>query len=276
MNSNFDFDIAVLLPTRARTESLFRSVRTLFELAKRPEKIQINFAFDNDDSVGFDYFQQHVEPWLNDRNIEFTAFSFEPRGYLRLNEYVNKMAESTSADWFVFWNDDAVMQTQDWDQEIVQYQGQFKLLAFRTHRDHPYSIFPIVPRAWYDVLGYISPHQLSDAWTSQTAYLLDIFQRIEVHVLHDRFDLTGNNNDNTFENRPMLEGNPEDPRDFHSAKMQALRFQDCHRLNHYMKSQGMDGSFLENVFAGSQDPWIKLNENDTNRQMMQFANPHKS
>jgi hypothetical protein len=43
-----------------------------------------------------------------------------------------------------------------------------------------------------------------------------------------------------------------------------------------MKSQGLDGSFLENVFAGTQDPWIKLNENDTNRQMMQFDNPHKS
>jgi hypothetical protein len=266
-----EFDIAVLLPTRARTESLFRSVRTLFELAKHPEKIQINFAFDNNDQVGLDYFQQQVEPWLTDHDIEFTAFSFEPRGYIRLNEYVNKMAESTSADWFIVWNDDAVMQTQDWDQEIVKYQGQFKLLAFRTHRDHPYSIFPIVPKAWYDLLGYISPHQLSDAWTSQTAYMLDIFQRIEVHVLHDRHDLTGNNGDITYQNRPMLEGNPNDPRDFHSMKMNNLRLQDCARLNNYMKSQGLDGSFFENVFAGTQDPWVKLKENDTNRQMVQYV-----
>jgi hypothetical protein len=243
----------------------------LFELSKHPEKIQINFAFDNNDQVGLDYFQQQVEPWLTDHDIEFTAFSFEPRGYIRLNEYVNKMAESTSADWFIVWNDDAVMQTQDWDQEIVKYQGQFKLLAFRTHRDHPYSIFPIVPKAWYDLLGYISPHQLSDAWTSQTAYMLDIFQRIEVHVLHDRHDLTGNNGDITYQNRPMLEGNPNDPRDFHSMKMNNLRLQDCARLNNYMKSQGLDGSFFENVFAGTQDPWVKLKENDTNRQMVQYV-----
>ena len=69
----------------------------------------------------------------------------------------------------------------------------------------------------------------------------------------------------------MLEGNPNDPRDFHSMKMNNLRLQDCARLNNHMKSQGLDGSFFENVFAGTQDPWAKLKENDTNRQMVQYV-----
>ncbi len=80
---------------------------------------------------------------------------------------MNELALNSDASWLVFWNDDAVMETQDWDKEIIKHEGEFKLLAFHTHHDHPYSIFPIVPRKWLDLLGYLSPHQISDAWLSQ-------------------------------------------------------------------------------------------------------------
>jgi len=143
-------------------------------------------------------------------------------------------------------------------------------LAFHTHNEHPYSIFPIVPREWLDLFGYMSPHSLSDAWLSQQAYLLDILQRIDVDVLHDRFDLTGNNKDETFENRPMLEGNPKDPRDFHNMRWQAKRLEDVRTISKYMESKGLDTSFYKAVMTGKQDPWEKLKLNDTNKQMSQF------
>ncbi len=182
----------------------------VIELAANPSRVQIMFGFDNDDDIGTKHFEQELQPWLDDQGINYTAMSFSPLGYIRLNEYVNELALNSDASWLVFWNDDAVMETQDWDKEIIKHEGEFKLLAFHTHHDHPYSIFPIVPRKWLDLLGYLSPHQISDAWLSQQAYMLDIWERIEVDVLHDRHDLTGNNNDETFQNRPMLEGNPKD------------------------------------------------------------------
>ena len=46
------YDIAMLLATRGRTTSLERSIKTLVELADRPEKLQLMFAFDKDDDVG--------------------------------------------------------------------------------------------------------------------------------------------------------------------------------------------------------------------------------
>jgi hypothetical protein len=131
-----------------------------------------------------------------------------------------------------------------------------------------------VPRKWYDLLGYISPHPTQDGWVSQQAYMLDIYERIAVDVLHDRYDLTGNNNDETFQNRPMLEGKPDDPRDFHSKKMLELRHRDSAKLATYMRSIGMSTVFFENVFKGTQDPWEKLAKNDVNNLMVQFANPH--
>lgn len=272
---NTKFDISLLLATRGRTDALGRSVRSLFELADNPSRLQILFAFDRDDTVGISYFQKELQPWLDQNKYHYTAMSFEPMGYIRLHLYNNKMAEKAEAPWFVIWNDDAVMQTQGWDTEIVKYNDQFRLLAFHTHKDHPYSIFPIVPRKWYELLGYISPHPTQDGWLSQQAYMLDIWERIPVWVEHDRYDLTGNNGDETFKNRAMLEGRPNDPLDFHSQQQMDLRHRDAAKIATYLRNErGMDMTFFTNVFNGTQDPWEKLAKNDVNRQMVQFENPH--
>lgn len=269
------YDIAILLATRGRTEMLGRSIRSLVELANVIDRVQLMFAFDDDDEVGFNYFNNELKPWMDERKVNYTAMRFKRMGYVNLHKYNNAMAKQSDAKWLVIWNDDAVMQSQGWDTTIMAYHGQFKLLSFKTHNMHPYSIFPIVPRAWYDLLDYISPHPTQDGWVSQQAYMLDIYQRIDVDVLHDRFDLTGNNNDDIFANRPMLEGKPNDPRDFHSMEMMDLRHRDAAKLATYMRRLGLSTEFFENIFKGIQDPWQKLAENDPNKLMVQFANPHK-
>jgi hypothetical protein len=273
--SDVKYNISILLPTRGRSDMLERSVRSVIELADKPNMVQLMFGFDRDDTVGVDCFKNELQPWLAEHNVKYKAMLFDPLGYIRLNEYVNALALASAGRWLVFWNDDAVMETAGWDSEITKYDGQFKLLAFHTHNDHPYSIFPIAPRRWLEVLGYLSPHQISDAWLSQQAYMLDIWQRIPVHVLHDRHDLTGNNNDSTFQNRPMLEGNPRDPRDFHSILQLKKRHEDCERLIKVLKTEyNHDTTFYDNIMKGLQDPWEKLAKNDVNRQMVQFKNPH--
>lgn len=269
------YDIAVLLATRGRAEPLGRSIRSMVELAAMPTRIQFMFAFDDDDTIGLDYFNRELKPWLDEHKIHYTAMSFKRMGYIALHKYNNAMAKQTDAKWLVIWNDDAVMETAGWDQEIMIREGQFKLLAFCTHNMHPYSIFPIVPRMWYELLGYISPHPTQDGWVSQQAYMLDIYERIPVNVLHDRFDLTGNNKDEIFESRTMLEGKPNDPNDFHSIQQMDLRHRDSAKLAAYMRTRGLSTEFFENIWKGTQDPWQKLAENDPNSLMVQFKNPHE-
>lgn len=266
----FKYDIAILLPTRGRTIALTRSVMTLINRVKNLNKIQILLGFDDDDTVGLEHFQKELEPILKDRKVHYKAMSFEPVGYIRLNEYVTALAKAADKPrWLMFWNDDAVMESQNWDEEILKYNGQFKVLAVHTHREHPYSIFPIVPSDWLDLFGYMSPHQLSDAWFSQIAYMLDIWERIPVWVEHDRFDLTGNNNDQTFANRPQLENQPGNPEDFHSPKWHYKRIYDAGKLADWLKTKGVDMTWWENVKASKQNPWEKLEANDINKQMTQ-------
>lgn len=269
------YDIAILLATRGRTTSLERSIHSLVTLADDISRVQIMFAFDKDDNVGVDHFTSSLQPWLDARGVAYTAMKFDRMGYIGLHKYNNAMAAKADANWLCIWNDDAVMETTGWDSEIAKHNGQFKLLSYKTHNMHPYSIFPVVPRQWFDLLGYISPHPTQDGWVSQQAYMLDIYERIAVDVLHDRYDLTGNNFDETFKNRPMLEGKPDDPRDFHSSKMLDLRHRDAAKLATYMRTIGASTIFFENVFKGIQDPWENLAKNDINGLMIQFANPNK-
>lgn len=265
-----EYNIALLLPTRGRTAALERSILSVVNTADNVDSFQVLIGFDRNDTETIDYFKQTLQTKLDDLGVNYQARLFEPLGYNRLNEYVNGLAKSADADWLVFWNDDAVMETPGWDTVIGKHTGEFKILAFHTHRDHPYSIFPIVPREWFELFGYLSPHALNDAWISQQAYVMDIWERIDVHVTHDRYDLTGNNQDSTYEKREILEGNPKDPRDFHHINWHRKRIADLHRLASYMKSRGLNTDFFQRVFTGKQDPWEKLKANDVNNQMSQW------
>lgn len=265
-----EYKIAILLPTRGRTTQLKRSLIGLLEQADDLDSIQVLLGLDTDDTEGLTYFQEELQPILDDMDVHYTAMTFEPMGYSQLHDYVNTLAKNSSADWMFFWNDDAVMETQGWDTEINKYTGEFKLLAVHTHNDHPYSIFPIVPRAWLDIIGHLSLHSMNDAWLSQNAYCVNVYERINVHVLHDRADLTGNNLDSTYKQRELLEGNPSNPRDFHYPENTLLRMKECDKLNEYLGSIGVDNSFWINVRDGKQDPWEVLRNNDPNGQMRQF------
>ena len=265
-----EYKISLLLPTRGRTTALRRSILSTINCADNIDSFQIMVGFDRDDTETIDYFVKELQPELDVLGANYQARVFEPMGYIRLNEYVNGLAKDSDADWLVFWNDDAVMETAGWDTTIADHTGEFKILAFHTHNDHPYSIFPIVPKEWFQLFGYLSPHQISDAWISQQAYVCDIWQRIPVHVTHDRFDLTGNNKDEVFDKRPMLEGNPSDPRDFHHKTWHDRRVSDLRRLLAYMDMRGLDISFAKAVFEGKQDPWEKLKANDVNNQLNQW------
>ncbi len=258
-----------MLPTRGRTTALETSLISLLDCADDPSGIELLLAFDHDDTASYQYFLHTIAPRIDERSAGYTCFAFQRLGYIRLNEYVNYLASQSQGRWLMFWGDDAIMETQGWDQRILEVD-QFRVLRIPTHNQHPYAIFPIVPRAWYEMFGYISAHQLSDTWCSQIGYIINIIQNIDVQVTHDRFDITGNNHDDTWKNRPMLEGNPKDPRDFNHESWSRRRWDDCVKIVEHLRAQGDDVvEWFDRVRAGTQDPWEKMfsPEYDPNKQV---------
>lgn len=265
------YDVAVLLPTRGRTTALLDSLNSLVDHADDIKSIQIILGMDNDDAECVQWAAENIFKEYSSRGISTSIMEFTPMGYTRLNEYVTSLAKNSNARWLMFWNDDAIMKTQGWDSRIREYNGKFRVLRMPTHNEHPYAVFPIVPRDWLMLFDYLSAHQLSDAWISQIAYILNIMETIPVEVLHDRHDLTGNNDDDTYRNRIMFEGRPEDPRDFNHISWRRHRFIDARKIAWFMYTHGEDVSWFMNVCKGTQDPWERmLNEFDPNEQMKRF------
>lgn len=265
-----EYSIAVLLPTRSRTDALTTSVTSIVDLADNISHLQLIFGFDDDDEIGLNHFETVIQPFLDKRGVCYEAQSFKSMGYAGLNRYYNHLAKSTSADWLFVWNDDAVMETQGWDSVIEQYTGEFKLLKVHTHNDHPYSIFPIMPRAWYDLMNHLSRHQMIDAELSQLAFLLDIMQVIEVNVTHNQVELTKDATD-PLKPKVRFEGDPTNPIDFHHPQTSAQRYQDCDAIAEYMRKIGLDTTWWESVKAGKNYAWEKLIALDVNKQMSQFV-----
>ena len=265
-----EYSIAVLLPTRSRTDALTASVTSIINLAKDISRIQLVFGFDDDDTIGLDHFTTVIQPMLDQRDVAYEAQAFKSMGYAGLNQYYNHLAKSTSADWLFVWNDDAVMETKGWDSVIEKYTGEFKLLKVHTHNDHPYSIFPIMPRAWYDLMNHLSRHQMIDAELSQLAFLLDIMQVIEVDVTHNQVELTKDATD-PLKPKVRFEGDPTNPIDFHHPQTSARRYQDCNIIADYMQTIGLSTDWWESVKAGKNYAWEKLIELDVNKQMSQFV-----
>lgn len=266
-------NISILLPTRKRCEPLKKSLESLFDLAHYPGKIELLLGLDDDDSDTMSWIQENIFPYLESHGVSATIISFTPMGYINLNHYVNALGKIANGNWLMFWNDDAIMQTKHWDDQIIQHDGRFVVQRMPTHNCHPYAIFPIVPRDWLYLLGYLSNHQLTDATISQIAYMLNIMVNIDVEVLHDRHDLTGNNGDEIYQNRPMLEGNIDDPRDFNHTTFRQARLNDCNKIAWYLDRIGQPTQWFREVLLGKQDPWeIMMNEeNDPNRQLRQWV-----
>jgi hypothetical protein len=161
------------------------------------------------------------------------------------------------------------MNTPGWDQVVAGYTGQFRLLKVHTHNEHPYSIFPIVPWAWYDLLGHLSRHQMIDAELSQMAYVLDLMQVIDVDVTHNQIELTKDASD-PLKPKIRFEGNPANSYDFHNTSVQQQRYRDCDKVSEYMKTINLGTDWWERVKSGQQNPWEKLQKLDVNNQMTQF------
>jgi hypothetical protein len=194
--------------------------------------------------------------------VECKANVFKPIGYENLHHYINHLASVATGEWLFFWNDDGIMVTEGWDEVIDSYTGEFKLLAPRdNHNGHPYAIFPIVPKDWYNLMDHLSQNAQNDAWLSHIAYMLDIFERIDVEFIHDRADMTGNNDDETFRNRKYMEGNPEDPRDFGHPDMQHARVRSVNKIAWYLEKIGQPSQWWKDVLAGQQDPFERMKQN---------------
>lgn len=186
--------ITVLVPTRGREEALRKSVDSLTNNASDLVEILVRYDHDELDHNYCERFKPHVQEY---------CFTGPRHGYKNLHMYYNELAKKAKGDWLLLWNDDALMQTKGWDTIIEAHEPKFVLNPQTNHKNHEKNqiIFPIVPRKFVRELGHFSLNAHCDTWWEEIGNKLGIVKNVPIYILHDRADLTGNNDDQTYRER---------------------------------------------------------------------------
>jgi len=257
--------ISVLLPTRGRTGgALQASLKSLLENAEDPSRIEIMLGIDEDDQDSIEWVNNEASNFIQPYGAACKAKVFKPLGYTKLNVYVNLLAHQSTGAWLFLWNDDALMQTEGWDSVVRSYDGQFKCLAPKDNHDHPFAIFPLIPADWFVLCDAWSINAQNDTWVSVIARMNGIFERIDIEILHDRADMTGGNDDETFANRQYMEGNPQNPEDFNHPSMQQARMHHASKIDWFLKKMGVHStpSPFEQFVSGEVNPFADLGQHN--------------
>lgn len=183
--------ISVLLPTRGRVALLEKSIQSLRSNARSKASIEILVAADSDDVETLE-----AAPALAD-----VLVTMDRVGYSRLNEYYNALAAQATGDWLVLWNDDATMLTRGWDSVLKKVPDNVLIADLQSqHTATNLCCFPAVRKTAVETVGGFSPHTPHcDSYWQDMGRSLGAIQIVDIHLSHDRFDVTGQNNDTTWQ-----------------------------------------------------------------------------
>lgn len=155
--------ISVLACARERITALDTMLASLFATAADPASVEILLRCDHDDEPMIDYLRSWK--WSNASVVIGPRLS----GYASLPVFTNQLARLSHGDLLLVVNDDAVFETQGWDEMLRRAAGEcgdLFLLGVDTRYNADHYPFPCVPRGLVDTLGFLFDERLvyTDIW----------------------------------------------------------------------------------------------------------------
>lgn len=185
-------DISVILPSRKRGELLHRSLGSLRETCDDPGKIEYVIAFDDDDPQAM----QALGEFSPDSFPYLYAIKGPRLGWKGLHEYYARCIKKAQGEWIVMWGDDGIMHTDGWD-EIIREQKP-GVLHVQGGPAGGHNVYPAVHRQVIEAVEYVIPSPHTDTWWTEVAKGAGCLYQVPIQITEDRFNETGNNNDETF------------------------------------------------------------------------------
>jgi hypothetical protein len=191
--------ISVLIPSRGRIEKLKEVISSIADLSKDKSRVEILVRFDLDDEISLSKIRSLPYDKIDIMVVVGERFG----GYKGLHHHVNDLCAISRAEFVLLFNDDAYIKTKEWDEIIAKYSGQLVVLNPNTKDVAQYlNTFPIVPTKIINELGHFSLQTHNDTWIQEITRQLGIERAInDLVILHDRFDRTGNNKDQVWDER---------------------------------------------------------------------------
>jgi hypothetical protein len=133
------------------------------------------------------------------------------------------LALASKGKWIFFWSDDPIMETPNWDDHVHANQDFVGLLHIQaSNAPMNCSILPLFHRTWLDLFGCVSPINHADSWMSDICWNAKARKVIPVTVFHDRFEDSGNNRDETWEDKRRDIAH-DSSKDYHTPESKRIR-----------------------------------------------------
>ena len=175
-----------MLPSRMRPESLQRSVESLMDLARDASQVEVIVVADADDN----------STAYAARSLGCRVLRTRRHGYAALHNYYNYAARVSRGDYLILWNDDAVMQTCQWDWVLTSIRPTAWVANLQSQHS-PVSCFPAVRREFYTTLGHLSLNTHVDSWIQAVARQVGVDVEVPIYVDHQNAGVTGAHEDDT-------------------------------------------------------------------------------
>lgn len=182
--------VSILLATRGRPDDLTRALFSLYNKAKDKSLLEFLLKVDLDDQRTINELNR-VKPQLTGSKVEVVV-SPKGRGYVDNHLWLNDLAARATGDWLFVFNDDARMNTDNWDQAILwaglpaPWLGINEVCHLNTMMEgrEPSVEFFFLRRKTYQLLGHFGLYNLSDDWVSSVMYSIQPRITASVEVAH--------------------------------------------------------------------------------------------
>lgn len=198
------------------------SIASLRDTATHPDLLEVLVAYDPDDpqtadtarALGADVIWQAPQRY----------------GYAGSAHYYPPLLEQATGEWCLpSWGDDGMMLTPGWD-DIVRAQPAPSILYTHGGDRHGNNCFPIVHMDVFAALGRFCDLPAIDTWYDDVGKMAGVWCDPGIVLRQDRFDLTGNNRDETY-----LEGRSGyRAADYYSPKWTTWRHEDAAALTNWI------------------------------------------
>lgn len=231
--------ISVLLPTRKRVAMVEASLSSLLDRTRHPEQIEILLAYDDDDDQSHEYFNSdRWSEFIGKWPVKHRIYQVPRWGYRALHRYINMLANESRGKWIFFWSDDPLMETDNWDDHVRANEDFVGLLHIAaSNAPMNCSILPLFHRQWIELFGCVSPINHADSWMSDICWNAKARRVIPVTVFHDRFEDSGNNRDETYEDKRRAIAT-DSSKDYHTPESKNMRAEWAQRLREYRAGLG--------------------------------------
>lgn len=156
---------SLLLNSRQRVQLLFELFNNIVEVTQNLEDIEVIVNFDSDDydSLCFMADLARVDHPIN----QVLQFEFKYRDMLLTTNF-NRMARRSTGEFLIVMNDDARIETKNWDALCYPILKNFGSAVYgRTtcnsvdhHPTLKYASFPIISKTGCEALGFFLPEEL--------------------------------------------------------------------------------------------------------------------